>query len=257
MRDDFYADNAEWYGALVAAWQEGTETGVRALLGTISGDVVDIASGVGSCLPLLRGLGAERLFAVEPSQSMRAGLMTTVASDSDLMARTTVIAAAFPDALDQLPPQWSAVVMLNAIGHLDEENRGRLWSALRDRLVPGACFVVSLQPPDKVTAIPWTDFGTVRVGEHRLQTRGRAEPLDDARVVWTMEWSLRDAAGQILVTRSATHAWWALSRADLTAEAAARGLTPVDGPAAGHLFAFRQPERQATAQRRRAAEDLI
>lgn len=241
MPDDFYADNAEWYAALVSSWQEETNAALRALLGSLDGgDAIDLGSGVGLCLPLLRSLGAERLFAVEPSRSMRAGLMTTIARDSDLMKRTTVIPASLPQALDLLSERWSVVVMLNAIGHLDDDSRVRLWKALGNRLAPGARFVVSMQPPETVTTIPWTDFGIVQVGQHQLRTRGRAKPLNHSRVEWTMEWTLQDAAGDILETRSATHPWRALSRGDLAAEAAACDLTIVDAATDGHIFAFAQ-----------------
>ncbi len=32
MDEDFYGNNAEWYAALVAAWQEPTEAAIRALI---------------------------------------------------------------------------------------------------------------------------------------------------------------------------------------------------------------------------------
>lgn len=237
MDEDFYRNNAEWYAALVAAWQEPTEAAIRALIGPLAGgDVVDIASGVGSSLPVLGSLGAGRLFAVEPSQAMRAGLMATIAGDAELLRRTTIVPAAFPDAAAVLPPRWSAAVMLNAIGHLDDAARAILWETLHERLVPGGRFLVSLQPPERAVAVPWTDFGEVAVGEHRITTRGQADPVDDTHVVWTMEWTLRNAAGAALTTRTATHLWRALSRDDLAGEAAGHGLSPVaDGDGAAVL----------------------
>ncbi|EWS82149.1 methyltransferase [Brachybacterium phenoliresistens] len=230
MSDDLYTANAEWYAALVAPWQESTASALRSALGPLQGDVVDIASGVGTALPVLRELGAARLFAVEPSASMRAGLMTTIAGDPTLMRDTTVVPSGVPEALDRLPPRWDAAVMLNAIGHLDDDARMHLWAALGGRLRPGGRFALSLQPPGTVTAIPWTDFGEVAIGENRIRTRGRADPLDGTRVTWTMEWSLLDAHGDLLERRRASYPWRALSREVLVREAAARGLRAV-GPA--------------------------
>lgn len=239
MAEDFYAANSEWYAALVASWQSDSSSAVSSLLGAIDGgDVVDIASGVGTCLPLLRRLGAERLFAVEPSASMRAGLMTTIACDPDLMRRTTVIAAPVPEAVKELPARWSAVVMLNALGHLDDETRVSLWATVRERLRPGGRFILSLQPPESVMTIPWTDFGTVQIGERRLTTRGQAEPLDDAHVLWTMEWSLTDAADKLLEKRTAHHPWRVLSRTQLSEEAAGWGLATVDDAGSDSFFAL-------------------
>ncbi|GAB08646.1 hypothetical protein GOARA_013_00900 [Gordonia araii NBRC 100433] len=237
--DDFYEANAEWYGALTAAWQEPTNAAVRSLVGWIDGGTaVDIGSGVGYCLPVLRELGAERLYAVEPSRAMRTGLVATVARDPDLLARTTVVGAAVPEALDRLPGEWNAVVMLNAIGHLTDDGRTRLWTALDERLAPRGRFVVALQPPESATTIPWTDFGTVAIGDDRIRTRGRAEPLDRHRVEWTMEWTLQDRDGREREQRTAVHVWRALSVTDLADEAEAHGMARLETAGDGMFVGF-------------------
>lgn len=128
--------------------------------------------------------------------------------------------------------------MLNAIGHLDDETRASLWAAIRERLRPGGRFVVSLQPPESVTTIPWTDFGTVHIGERRLTTRGQAEPLDEAHVTWKMEWSLTDSAGHLLDKRTARHRWRVLGHDQLTEEGARWGLTASDRVESSSFYAF-------------------
>ena len=239
MADDFYAVNAEWYAALVAPWQDDADRTLSELLGHIDGGVVvDMASGVGSALPMLRRLGADQLFAVEPSAAMRVGLMTTVASDEALMRTTTVVAAPMPDAVATLPDEWSAAQMLNALGHLSDDERAALFEAVGQRLRRGGRFVVTLQPPDHVTSVPWTDFAAVRVGEHRLSTRGQAEPLDESRVLWTMEWSLTNEEGSLIDRRTAHYPWRVLSRAQLAEEADACGLAVVDGAGTDLAIAF-------------------
>lgn len=242
MTDDAYRANAEWYAALTAAWLPETETALRTLLPELAGGcVIDIASGIGSSIPILRQLGADRIYAVEPSADMRVGLMTTIARDPDLLARTTIIALPFPEALPQLPQRWRAAIMLNAIGHLSEEARCALWHTAASRLEPGGRLIVSLQPPETVTTIDWTDFGTVNVGTHRLRTRGRADPLDHCRVTWTMEWSLLDASGEVLQRRRAHHDWRVISREELAAEAVAAGLHTIEHDAPPHFVAFHRP----------------
>ncbi|WP_296139792.1 hypothetical protein [uncultured Tessaracoccus sp.] len=229
MSDDFYAVNAEWYAALVAPWRDDADRLLTSTFDRIDGGVaVDMASGVGSALPTLGRLGAQRLFAVEPSTAMRVGLMTTVAGDEALLRSTTVVPAPMPAALDVLPDVWSAAVMLNAIGHLGDDERAALLAGVGERLRPGGRFVVTLQPPEAVTSVAWTDFGAVQVGEHRLTTRGHAEPLDASRVLWTMEWTLTGADGGLLDRRTAHYPWRVLSRAELVEEAAQWGLVPVD-----------------------------
>ncbi|MGP5655756.1 class I SAM-dependent methyltransferase [Candidatus Corynebacterium faecigallinarum] len=242
MNEDFYSANAEWYAALVAPWQESTAQALHALIGPVlGGDVVDIASGTGSALPVLRDLGAQRLFAVEPSRAMRASLMATVAGDPDLMRRTTIIPAPFPQASSDLPDRWAAAVMFNAIGHLADAERTILWRTLDERLVSGGRFVVSLQPPAEVTEIPWTDFGEIAVGEHSIRTRGHAEPIDETHVRWTMEWVLSDAGGTVLTTRTAQHPWRVLSRQILAEEAAQQGFDIVESAPDEPILAVQRP----------------
>lgn len=225
MTEDTYTQNAEWYAALVADQGASGRDAVRTLLGRLrGGDVVDLASGIGSGLDVLRELGADRLFAVEPSRAMRAGLMTTICADPDLRDRTTVIPSGVPEALAALPRWWSGATMLNAIGHLEDEARHELWRALHERLLPGAALVLSLQPPSTVEEVPWTDFGTVRIGERELRTRGRADPLDEHHVSWTMEWTLITREGEHLETRTAEHRWRVLTPAQLATETGEHGL---------------------------------
>lgn len=239
---DSYSVNAEWYAALVMPWQDGMDSAVRTLLGPITGGVVvDIASGVGTGLPLLHELGAERLYAVEPSEAMRIGLMTTVSRDPKLMGVTTVVPHAFPQANEFLPAEWSAGVMLNALGHLDDDDREALWETVAQRLVPGGRFVLSLQPPETVTEIPWADFGSVQIGDHVLQTRGKAEPLSGTHVEWTMEWTLVDQDDAIIDSRTATYPWRVLSHDQVVDEACRHGLAEVHSEAIPTFVALEKP----------------
>lgn len=239
---DSYSVNAEWYAALVAPWQDGMDSAVRTLLGPIDGGaVVDIASGVGTGLPLLHELGAQRLYAVEPSEAMRIGLMTTVARDPKLMGVTTVVPHAFPQASELLPAEWSAGVMLNALGHLDDTDRETLWATVASRLVPGGRFVLSLQPPEAVTEVPWADFGSVHIGDHVLQTRGKADPLSDTHVEWTMEWTLMDQDRAVIDSRATTYPWRVLSHDQVVDEASRHGLVEVHGEAIPTFVALEKP----------------
>lgn len=236
---DVYMANAEWYGALVVPGLPAMHSALRQLIGTLDGDVVELGAGIGSCVSVLVAGGAERIFAVEPSPSMRVGLMSTIAADPDLLRRTTIVAAGIPEALDELPSRWGGVVMLNAIGHLEDAARLELWAALRERLTAGAPFVVSLQHPERPIRIAWTDFGTVKVGERSVRTRARAEPIDAHHVAWTMEWSLLDAGGAVLDRRSAVSRWRTQSVGELVEEAALFDFAPVDSVPEVGAYAFR------------------
>lgn len=236
---DFYAHNAEWYGALIASGRAERASVVRHLLGEVrGGDFVEVGAGIGACLATWRDLGAARIHAVEPSPSMRIGLMTTVAADPDLLARTTILAGDLASALVRLPARWAGAAMLDAVGHLDDDARAHLWRTLAERLAPDGRFVLTLQPPAEPTAIPWTDFGAVGVGEHEIRTRGRADPAGERRVDWTMEWSLHAADGELLDRRSAVSRWRTTGADDVVAEASAVGLRLLDQTADGTALAL-------------------
>lgn len=236
---DFYVGNAEWYGALVAPGLPAMHAALRQLVGTLDGDVVELGAGIGACVSVLVGAGAERIFAVEPSPSMRVGLMATIAAHPDLLRRTTIVAAGIPEALGELPPRWGGAVMLNAIGHLEDAARLELWAALRERLTAGAPFVVSLQHPETPIRIAWTDFGTVGVGERSVRTRARAEPIDAHHLAWTMEWSLLDAEGAVLDQRSGVSRWRTQSAGELVEEASSFGFMLADAVPDVGAYAFR------------------
>lgn len=236
---DFYAGNAEWYGALVAPGLPAMHTAIRQLIGTLEGDVVELGAGIGACVPVLLAAGAERIYAVERSRSMRVGLMSTIAADPNLLRRTTIIAAGIPEALDELPARWGGAVMLNAIGHLEDAARLELWAALRERLTAGGPFVVSLQHPETPIRIAWTDYGTVGVGERSVRTRARAEPIDERHVGWTMEWSLLDAEGTVLDRRSGVSRWRTQSPGELVEEASSFGFELAESVPDVGAYAFR------------------
>jgi hypothetical protein len=74
--DDFYQHNAEWYAALVRPQLAPARHALATLLpGPIpTGVALEVGPGVGATLDILLDAGATRIYAVEPSRTMRVGL---------------------------------------------------------------------------------------------------------------------------------------------------------------------------------------
>lgn len=239
---DFYTHNADLYGALSLPNAEAYQACLATVLEAVDiGDeaVIDVGAGVGTSVGLLAARFPDSaLVAVEPSSAMRAGLMTLVALRPELRSRVTVAPGRLEDVLTLLPRRWGLVTVLNAIGHLDDDERHRLWLHLGVRLVAGGAAVFGLQPPATPEAVPWTAFGEARVGTLTYGAEGMAEPDGHDRVTWTMRWTVRSLDGSLVEQRQASTSWKAIGPAQLAEEAIAAGLRPAAAQADFGLHSF-------------------
>lgn len=94
--------------------------------------------------------------------------------------------------------------------------------------------------PGSTRISPRTLIRDSRVGNHRIRTRGRADPVDSSHVEWTMEWTRCHADGAVLDIRTARHRWRVVSRDDLTEEAARHGFEPVGPTTSTPFLAFQR-----------------
>lgn len=248
--EDFYTHNADLYGALIRPVLTPLNSALAGLLDETLTETatrhpaLDLGSGIGTALPVLAAR-ADRLYAVEPSAAMRAGLMAVVATDDDLAARTTVLGGTLDQVAHLLPATLGTVTALNVIGHLDDDALAGFWELLASSLAPGAPVIISLQGPLDGTPVPWTDFGASRIGDLTYRTEGRAEPQEEtgdrrargARMMcWTMRWTTSTSDGEVLETRQATTTWRLRTPEDLTARAADAGCEP--GPSRPDLLLY-------------------
>lgn len=223
---DLYAVNGEWYDAVSASmWTPLGPALARVLapLGVAEGTVVDLGAGTGLGTQVLaRSAPGCEVLAIEPSASLRTGLMSRVVADDDLRSRVTVLCD-LGGAIASLPPSLAGFSALNMLGHLDASARRLLWQVLGERLEPGGLAVVGLQPPGRPETVPERDFGGQQVGRRSYGGSARAEPSGPGQVTWHLRWTCRQD-GVVVEERRASSTWWTVSAADLERETSVAGL---------------------------------
>ncbi|RKN22082.1 class I SAM-dependent methyltransferase [Micromonospora musae] len=212
------------------AWQV-LRTPVADALRGADGDTTLLDVGAGS------GLGTEVLatviphgdvVAVEPSPVLRAVLLSRIAAHPDLRQRVTVVAS---DALSvDLPTRLGAVLAMNMIGHLNPNARRAFLLRTAERLTPGAPLVLNLQPPAEPAPLPFSVFGTVRVGRHTYEGGGSGEPSGSDAVTWRMRYRVLDNDGTALREDHTDYRWHTISGEALLAELDEAGLVGEIGP---------------------------
>ncbi|MFJ6215175.1 Gfo/Idh/MocA family oxidoreductase [Streptomyces sp. NPDC092296] len=223
-----YTPSAEFFD-LVAAGHTATASGpaIAALLADAdlsTGPVVDIGAGTGLVTEAVaRARPDAEILACEPAVGMRAVLTSRVFSDPDLRSRVTVTADAAPD-LD-LPDQVSVVLLCGVLGHLDAEERARLWRELRRRLAPGGLVVVELMQFEEPLTLPETRLATATAGRHRYEWSfgGAPDETQDGVMRLRSTWRVyRDGATRAEREVRDSYRWAPFGLQDVVAES---GLT--------------------------------
>lgn len=242
---DFYDTNADVYDAVShRLWDRVLAPVLSQALAPLSastGTVVDVGAGTGlSTVVLARAAPRCRVVAVEPSRSLRVGLMARVTDSDDLRERTTVLAEDLAGAAQHLPPQLSGLLIANALGHLDPAQRAGLWHLLAQRLEPGGVAAVVLQNPTAAVTVPEQQFGAEVVGDLTYAVSGRAEPSGDDQVTWHLTWRVSQGE-RVVDERSAATTWWVLSPQDLAGETQDAGLACEEVDADLSTYAITRP----------------
>ncbi|MFC4058955.1 class I SAM-dependent methyltransferase [Planomonospora corallina] len=223
---DPYERSAEFVDVMMAPHRDALGPALaKALRAFGPGPVVDLGAGGGlGTLVIADTLPDAEIIAIEPSSVLRSVLTARMFERPGLRDRVTVL----PDGLLQaaLPPRAGGVVAMNVLGHLTPAERHRLW----DLPASGSRVVVNLQPPAEPAELPMARFADLRLGRHRYEGWGRAEPAGPDSVTWHMAYRVYE--GERLVREVETdYAWRVLGERALREELGERGLglTPV-GP---------------------------
>ncbi|MBG0832724.1 class I SAM-dependent methyltransferase [Planomonospora sp. ID67723] len=216
---DPYERSAEFVDVMMAPhWGDLGPPLAEALQGFGPGPVVDLGAGGGlGTLVIAEALPDAEVVAIEPSPALRSVLAARVYERPGLRDRVTVLPGGLLQAT--LPAGLGGVVAMNVIGHLTPEERRALWRLLAS----GGRAVLNLQPPAEPVEVPMTRFADVRLGRHRYEGWGRAEPAGPGGVTWHMAYRVYE--GELLVRETETaYAWRVLGERALGEELAEHGL---------------------------------
>ncbi|MFJ4152715.1 Gfo/Idh/MocA family oxidoreductase [Streptomyces galbus] len=236
-----YSPSAEFFD-LVAAEHTATASApaVAALLADAdlgAGPVVDIGAGTGLLTEAVaRARPDAEIIACEPSVGMRAVLTSRVFSDEDLRTRVTVTADAAPD-LD-LPDRISVVLLCGVLGHLDAEERARLWRRVTRRLAPGGLVIVELMQFEEPTTLPETRLATATAGRHCYEWSfsGAPDEAEDGVMRLRSTWRVyRDGAPQAEREVHDSYRWEPFGLKDVVAESGMSARTLPTRPGAPPL----------------------
>lgn len=206
--DPYGRATAEFYDLLATAhWQDFGPVLTELFSGVdpSGGPIVDLGAGTGVGLPYLVGaVPGARIHAIEPSRAMRTAMHTRLAVDRDL--RDVVTVDPRPLATAGLPPQSCAMLVSAVLGHLDDADRERLWRYVANQMPVGAPAVVEMLPPDRPLDVPRQRYRALRVGDYVYEGWQSGEPLDDRRMLWTMEY--RVLTGDVPVAEYVVQSPW-------------------------------------------------
>jgi phospholipid N-methyltransferase len=223
--DPYAAATAEFYELLATAHWQRTGDELSDLLRDIdpaAGPIVDVGAGTGIGLPYLLSVSPDvEVYAIEPSKAMRTALHTRLLLDPRLTDRVTVD----PRPLGRsLPERASAIVLSAVLGHLEDDERHRLWTYVAERMPTGAPTVVEVLPPYRPAVIEPVRYAAVPVGRFVYEGWQSGQPDGDRRMRWTMIY--RVLHGRTVVSEQAvtsTYRCW--SPDDVVAEVMPYGLT--------------------------------
>ncbi|NHF68384.1 class I SAM-dependent methyltransferase [Xanthomonas hortorum] len=225
---DYYTQSAEWYDILSEQHWKARHASVSAALRAACPDarvVLDIGTGTGMALKLIAdALPLADIHAIEPSASMRIGLMARILADAQLRSRVTVHPADIAQA--RLPAGIDVALACGCIGFFDPPTRRALWPRLAAALAPAGVVLVDVMPLDRPQSIPESQVADVQVGRHRYQIwlSGQPAGADPELIRWRTRFGQSDGATQ-LRSFAIEREWRAFGLDTVVDEAAAAGFT--------------------------------
>lgn len=134
------------------------------LLAGMRRSILEIGAGTGLLTTSLADLTPGEIFALEPSASMRAVLLSRLSSRPELLSRVTVLPC---DALSvRLDEPAQAVVMINVMYALEPDYRRRLWPVLAGVLETRGLLVFTWRDGGPPAPHPLRELQSRQVGRH-------------------------------------------------------------------------------------------
>jgi SAM-dependent methyltransferase len=217
-----YAVTAEFYDVLHArTCIEEAERLLDRWLGQPAVGVLDVGAGTGLATLAVAARCGVAVHAVEPATSMRAVLLSRIASQHEPLERITVHAAPIEGL--GLCSIADFALCLNTMSTLDESARRRGLGAIARALVAGGRFVVQRPPTQAVSALTALPTRQVGVDRYGGETQGRL--VGGHEVEWT--YTYRVTRGNAVI-REATESFrgYLVPPARFDEELRAAGLEP-------------------------------
>ncbi|SHI25608.1 methyltransferase [Pollutimonas bauzanensis] len=227
VSSDNYIQAAEMYDILSEQHWQSRQRSLRNALIAARPDaklVLDVGSGTGMALKFItEALPGAHIHAIEPSASMRVGLMTRVLADAQLRRQVTVHPTDIAQAV--LPADIDVALVCGCVGFFDDATRRALWPRLAAALAPAGVVLVDVMPLDATRHLPESRVASVDVGQHRFDIWLSGHPVDDGLelIRWRMRFEQLDGDTAVR-SFSIERDWRAFSLDTLLAEAAEAGF---------------------------------
>ena len=239
---DAYAQSAEMYDILSEQHWKSRRSSIVAALQTFGPEVrtvLDIGAGTGMALNILTEVFPHaHVHAIEPSASMRIGLMTRILANPRLRQQVTVHPSDITHA--RIPSGIDIALVCGCVGFFDVPERRALWPRLAEALAPGGAVLVDVMPMSEPQEVPEFRAASAEVGLHRHDIWLRGERVADAPEIMRWHTRFEQREGETLIRQFAIERDWRTfsldSLLDEAAEAGFRAERLADSPVPAALL---------------------
>jgi len=215
---DPYSEQGEFYDVVSGGLWKTRKVFLDVLAGlaNVDGVILDIGSGTGhGVVAVSEVLPGVEIFAVEPSSTMRATLLSRIMQTGDLQQRVTVIPTTFENF--ELPDRVRAVLLLACIGIFDDGARQNFWAKLAPHMPMGGLVLFDVMI-DKPAPVAKMRVAEIPVGRHTYHAWVEGVPQGDKYQKWQSTFQITKG-DQVLLERHIESVWRTLSLEDVAREA--------------------------------------
>lgn len=192
-----------------------------ATLKNCSYPILDIGAGTGRIVKAMSEIMPDvEIIAVEPCRVMRAVLTQEVVKDERLKRQVTILS----DSIEEIefPEKIGGVVAYGVLGHLDSDDRHKLWNKILPKMEKGSPIFVELLPNHKPVKMGPISFFKDQIGKCIYELTFTGEPAGENLMKMTSCWSITDWNKIIKMVESSNY--WYTFGFDVLADEI--GLTP-------------------------------
>ena len=224
---DYYIQSAEMYDILSDShWnlREPSFVDTIKLINISEGNWINVGAGTGQELSIIaKTLPDVHLFAIEPSPSMRIGLMTRLMMLPEIQDRVTVIADSFQNAT--LPDSFSVATICGCIGYFDAQDRAKLWHRLANGLCDGGVVLADTMRVEQPQHVEEMKIASKTIGNLVYEIFLQGEHLNKETIRWDMRFKVIQDH-HVLREFNIQRDWYAFGIQQVIDEASKEGFIP-------------------------------